>query len=561
MNAHHKRRHRPKRTMFTISLLSIAMAMVTSSSQPALASTIPKKIASVMVLPAQATLAPNTLQWFTAVVLDDNGRPVSDNSKLQWQVSALAGQIVDTTNSAALVRSGARPGSYPNAVSASVDKGGTGYASLTITGASSDPTKIEIAPAVDTATVGDARLFTASATDNLGNPVPLAGVSWQVAAALGTLQSSGPLTALVEMGSQPGFYQNVITASAAGKNPGVASVVLQAGPPAQVVVSPGSATLAINATQAFTAAVFDRFGNPLNLLGVTWLAQDGVTIESVTANSVVVRAGTKAGTFADGLRAVQSGAESTAAIAVLSGPPAGLTLNAAPAAIRTDGQDSSAITAQVVDAYGNATGAGAQINLGVDLCVGTCSLSPEAGVADGQGRFAATLRSTFVSPTQTLASQIRVVATMQAGAATASTAATVAGNFAPAKAFLAAFSRNSPINNHTSCSALRIRPPEVVIQPPRQTFNLYRFTAASASYTINLNNYESTGQLLIYRINNDLCTANGTISVIFVRSYPITKGDTQVTLNNLFEGGVDYLLAVQTTGALSDAPYRLEIRQ
>jgi hypothetical protein len=547
--------------MFTISLLSIALAMVTTTSQPALAGAMPKKAANVTVLPAQAMVAPNTLQWFTAIVFDDNGRPVSGTSKLRWQVSALAGQIVDTTESAALVRAGARPGSYSNAVSASVDKGGTGYASINVTGASSDPTKIEISPVVDTAAVGDARLFTASATDNMGNPVPVAGVNWQVASALGTLQSSGPLTALVQMGSLPGFYQNVITASAAGAMPGVASVVLQAGPPAQVIVSPASATLSINATQAFTAAVFDRFGNPLDPLGVTWLAKDGVTtIESFTANSVVVRAGTKAGTFADGLRAVQSGAENTAAIAVLAGPPAALTLNAAPAAIRTDGQDSSVITAQVVDAYGNATGAGAQINMGVDLCAGTCSLSPEAGVADGQGRFAATLRSTYVSSTQPLTSQIRVAATLQAGAATAGATALVAGSFAPARLFLAAFSRNHPINNHTSCTALRIRPPEVVVQPPRQTFNLYRFTAASASHTINLSNYESTGQLLIYRINSDLCASNGTISVIFVRSSLITKGSTQVTLNNLFEGGVDYLLAVQTTGVLSNTPYRFEIR-
>ena len=51
-----------------------------------------------------------------------------------------------------------------------------------------------------------------------------------------------------------------------------------------------------------------------------------------------------------------------------------------------------------------------------------------------------------------------------------------------------------------------------------------------------------------------------TISVTFVRSAPIGNGDTQVTLNNLFEGGREYLLAVQTTGSTINTPYRLEIR-
>ena len=144
------------------------------------------------------------------------------------------------------------------------------------------------------------------------------------------------------MGSRPAFYPNAIVASAGnGSTPGIASVVLQAGPPASVIVSPASATLEINASQTFTAAVFDKFGNLLNL-GVTWLPKEGVaTIESFTANSAVLRAGTRAGVFADGLRAVQSGAEGVAAITVLAGPPAGLTLNASPGALTTNGRDSS----------------------------------------------------------------------------------------------------------------------------------------------------------------------------------------------------------------------------
>jgi hypothetical protein len=553
MSARFKRRRSPQQTMITLPLFGLALAVFVMAGQPALAQAPLRKASSVVVTPTQISLAPNALQWFSAVVLDSRGRPVSGRVSVQWRVSSTAGQIVQATDTAALVRASAQPGAYANAVTAIAEESVAGAASINIAAVQS--TRIVIAPAVDSAPVGDARLFTASAADGQ----PLSSVAWQVAPALGVIQSSGPLTALVQMGGQPGFFQNAITATTGNATPGTASVVLAAGPPARIVVSPASATLAINSTQTFTAAVFDRFGNPLNL-GVTWLAQNSVaTIESFTANSAVVRAGTRAGVFAEGVRAVQSDASSAMALTIPAGPPAVLVLSPSPQAIKTDGQDSSVIMAQVLDAYGNVAGEGAQVNLSVEACAGACTLTPQAGAADAQGRFAATLRSTFTSPTQTLGSQIKVNGTMQAGAASASASTTVTGTFTPAKVFIGVMARAYPINNHTSCTALRISPPATVIQPPSQAFNLYRFTAASASYTVRLSNYPSTGQLLLYRITSDRCSTNGTISVIFVSSLPIAAGNTQVTLGNLLAGGAEYLLAVQTTGATSSAPYRLDI--
>lgn len=415
---------------------------------------------------------------------------------------------------------------------------------------------VVITPGLSTATVGDTRLFTATLT---GSPTPVGGVAWQVSPALGALQSTGPFTALVQMGSTPGFYTDAITATATGASPGTASVDLNAGPPSHVVISPASATLAISATQTFTATVFDRFGNLLNL-GVTWLAKAGVTeIETFTSNSAVLRAGVKAGVFADGLRAVQSGAEAAATITIPAGPPGDLTLSASPSAIKTDGRDSSVITVQVMDVFGNSTGAGTPINLSVESCAGVCTLLPSAGIADAQGRFTATLRSTNTSPTQSLVSQITVKGALQAGAATVTATTTVAGSFAPAKSFLALISREHPVNNHTACTALRVTPPATVMQPPNQPFNIYRFTATSASYAVTLSDYNSAGYLLLYRIKEDQCATDKTISVSFVSSSPVASGNSQIGLGSAFAPGTDYLLAVQTTGAPSDAPYRIEI--
>lgn len=554
MSANRKRRRTPQRNMLTLSFIGLTLAMLTTTSQPANADIALKKATSVRVTPAQVLLAPGAQALFRAMALDENGNPATGRISFKWDVAASAGEIVNTTDNAAWVRAGIQPGNYANAVSASIDKNTIGYASINI--ASINAPTISIAPSLSTATVGDTRLFTATVS---GGPAP-ASVTWQVSPALGTLQSTGPFTALVQMGSTPGFYMDAITASATGATPGTASVDLNAGPPAKVVVAPASATLAINATQTFTAAVFDRFGNLLNL-GVTWLAKSGATtIDTFTGNSAVLRAGTKASVFVDGLRAVQSGVEAVVPITIPAGPPANLTLGASPAAIKTDGQDSSTITAQVADAYGNVTGAGAQINFSVEGCAGVCSVTPAFGVADAQGRFAATLRSTNTSPTQSLTSQMTVKGVMQAGATTASATTLVAGSFTPAKSFLALLSRDYPINNHSSCTALRVTPPVTVVQPPNQEFNLYRFTAASTNYTVAISGYSSSGQLRLYRINSDRCTTNGSMSLTLISSAPIAAGDSQQVLSNVFEAGVDYLLALQTTGALSNTPYRIEIR-
>jgi hypothetical protein len=557
MTVNRKRRRRPKSIMLTLSLIGITLAIMTTSSQPAQAGMAPKSAASVLVLPAQATLKPGEQALFTALALDADGKAATGKIRFTWSVTASAGQIVTTNDNTALVRAGAQAGRYANAVVARLDTNIAGNATINI--AAANTLSIEITPPVSTATVGDARLFTATVT---GGASSITSVAWQVAPALGTLQSSGPFTALVQMGSTPtsSIFPEVITATATGAMLGTASVALNAGPPARVVVSPASATLDINATQTFTAAVFDRFGNLLNL-GVTWLTIDKVTsLDSFTGNSAVLRTGTKAGVFADGLRAVQSGAEAVVAITIPAGPPVGLTLSASPGTIKTDGQDSSAITVQVVDAFGNATGAGAQINVSVESCAGACDLSPSAGTADAQGRFAAMLRSTNTSPTQSLASQITLKGVLQVGATTASATTAVAGSFTPAKSFLALLHRDFPVNNHTSCTALRVSPPAGVIQPPNQRFNLYRFTATSASYVVTISDFTSAGQLLLYRINADRCAAGGTVSVTFLKSAPLASGNTLAALDNLFVAGTEYLVAVQTTGALSDAPYRIDIR-
>ncbi len=253
MTANRKRRHPSKPIMLTLSLIGITLAMMTTSSQPAVAGTEPKKAASVLVLPAQTTLSPGEQALFTALALDENGRPATGNINFTWGMTAPAGQIIETSDNVALVRAGTEPGRHPNAISVSIDKNTISYASINI--ASTNVLQVEITPNISTATVGDARLFTATIT---GGPSPITSVAWQVSPALGTLQSTGPFTALVQMGSTPAFYMDAITATATGATPGTASVDLNAGPPATVTVSPVGAPVLLYiksvSTDGFTVA-------------------------------------------------------------------------------------------------------------------------------------------------------------------------------------------------------------------------------------------------------------------------------------------------------------------
>jgi hypothetical protein len=450
-------------------------------------------------------------------------------------------------------------GAYPNALVATAGNGVSGNASYTVT--PGPLAAITILPALANMTVGATQSFSASGSDAFGNPISGLNLAWSAIPGAGAITSSGPLTAVFTAGTTPGTYPESVRASSQGVT-GTANLFLAAGPPAQVVVEPAAATIDIGGVRAFTASVFDAFGNPLNL-GVTWLTPSNAgSIESRGPLTAVFKAGTVAGTFGDGLVATNSQASDSAAITVPPDPASKVALTANPTAITTDGKDATTLVAAVTDAYGNATGAGTPINLAVTDCAGACQLEPLSGVSDAQGRFFATLRSTYTSPTQSLTSLITVAAQANVPGQPANQSVTVMGAFSPKRSLLPVVNNYFPLNNHTSCMALFITPPQTVVQPPNNVFNIYRFVAQSATNSVIVRGYTVAGQLLLYRILADNCALNGTMTVEFVgRPMPITSASQfGVTLTNQFIPGQQYLLAVNTTGAGSSQPYSISVQ-
>ena len=117
-------------------------------------------------------------------------------------------------------------------------------------------------------------------------------------------------------------------------------------------------------------------------------------------------------------------------------------------------------------------------------------------------------------------------------------------------------------DNHSVCDAYRVSPPVTVSQPADNTYNIYRFTAISTTYGTILENYASTGSILIWQIEEDNCVASNTMKLKFVGGVDIVTPNVsyEVTYYGFFEPEKTYVLAVYTKGKLSTQAYRLTLR-
>jgi len=118
--------------------------------------------------------------------------------------------------------------------------------------------------------------------------------------------------------------------------------------------------------------------------------------------------------------------------------------------------------------------------------------------------------------------------------------------------------RDAPLDNHSSCTALLVAPPQTVQQPADNVFNIYRFRADATTYRVSISNYATSGRILLYRIAADNCAANGIMSVVYLGEAGITSSTSfETAFTNLFTPGQSYLLAVNTTGLLTSQTYNI----
>ncbi len=214
--------------------------------------------ASVTVVPASATLAPGGSTRFSAQVADANSNPIPSASVTWAVLTAAAGTIDQGGNFVA----GAAAGTFSGAVQATA---GTVHGTASVTISASALSQLLIAPATATVRAGQSVAFTASGLDASGNSVSVTP-TWSVLQGGGSISSSGVFTA----GTTPGTYADTVQATASGLA-ATATVIVTAGPPVAVAVTPDQPTLAPGGTVQFSAQATDAHGNPIND-AVTWSA-------------------------------------------------------------------------------------------------------------------------------------------------------------------------------------------------------------------------------------------------------------------------------------------------
>lgn len=128
--------------------------------------------------------------------------------------------------------------------------------------------------------------------------------------------------------------------------------------------------------------------------------------------------------------------------------------------------------------------------------------------------------------------------------------------------YLPIVANSYPLKNNTRCTAHRITPPTTVSQPADNVFILYLLTATKTDYNAVLKNYDSTGKILVYRVDLNHCLTDGTMVQTLIGGTDIDVGSPNFTADfaGFFVPGRDFLIVIYTTGDLTSAPYTLEIK-
>jgi hypothetical protein len=203
------------------------------------------------------------------------------------------------------------------------------------------PATITVTRNPDTLAVTTSKQFVAIARDADGSVVGISP-TWSVAAGGGSISSSGFFTAAGVIGT----YANTVKASY-GSLSGTASVTVVAGPLATITLTPNPTTLAIGATQQYTAVGKDAAGNTV-AISPTWSICCG---NGSISGAGLFTAGTMPGTFPNMVMATSGGITGNATVTVVAGPLASITVTPNPSLLVVGATQQ--LTAVGKDAGGN----------------------------------------------------------------------------------------------------------------------------------------------------------------------------------------------------------------
>jgi parallel beta-helix repeat protein len=219
-------------------------------------SIIPDQLAAISVTPTPVSVAAGATQAFSAAGYDQYNNQIPGLS-FNWSTN------VGSVSSAGLL-------------TAQTVAGVTGYVRATIGVVTKDATVsiipaaldyIDMSPASFSATAGKQYTVTATGRDQYNNAIP--GLSFNWTATVGAVNASGIYTAPTTSGAA-GFVNATI-----GAVKGSAAVSVIPDQLAAIAVTPSSASVAAGATQTFSAAGYDQYGNQIPGLSFNWSSSVG----------------------------------------------------------------------------------------------------------------------------------------------------------------------------------------------------------------------------------------------------------------------------------------------
>jgi hypothetical protein len=226
--------------------------------------------AAVTLTPPAATNPAGQQHCVTATVVDANGTPVP-NATVNFTVTGAnpttGTGTTDANGQAQFCYTGTHAGN--DTITATVQGGSNPSATATKTYTAGPAATVTVTPATATNPVGQQHCVTATVTDQFGNPVAGAPVTFSVTGAnpqpntTVTTDANGHAT-FCYTGTHAGT--DTITASTPGAGgttvSGRATKVYRPGPPASLTLTPKAASNPVGSQHCVTATVTDAFGNP-----------------------------------------------------------------------------------------------------------------------------------------------------------------------------------------------------------------------------------------------------------------------------------------------------------
>ncbi|HEV7703106.1 MAG TPA: hypothetical protein VGO46_02395 [Gemmatimonadaceae bacterium] len=275
--------------------------------------------AIVITSPSGTTPTAGTIQ-FSAAVTDADGHPITVTPT--WSVVHGGGSI----SAGGLFTAGDTAGTFENTVVATV---GSVSSASTVTVTAGALASITVTPETVTVVVGATQHFVAVGKDSHGNVVDISDRVWSVCGG-GEIDTSGTFTA----GTTPGSFPDAIHVSSGSINAN-ASVVVTTGPLATITITPSPATVAIRATQQFTAVGKDAHGNVVDITPEWSVVASGGTIDASTG---LFTAAAVAGTFTNTVRVSSGAVSATATVTIPPGALETITVTPSPVSLAIGAQ-------------------------------------------------------------------------------------------------------------------------------------------------------------------------------------------------------------------------------